>query len=126
MIPGQTAPALGRSPGGDWIEIYFPGVPGDVGWIYAPLVSLTPGFLPIIEPPPTPTPKTTATLDPTLVAAYTTPIIPTRLPTFTAPPPLQVPVRGSIDAQSVGRNPAGLDHLRSGVHRRIWDPGFIS
>jgi hypothetical protein len=109
MIPGQTAPALGRSPGGDWIEIYFPGVPGDVGWIYAPLVSLTPGFLPIIEPPPTPTPKTTATLDPTLVAAYTTPIIPTRMPTFTAPPPLEVPtfVDQSTPGSS-GRVPAGL------------------
>ena len=109
MIPGQTAPALGRSPGGDWIEIYFPGVPGDVGWVYAPLVSLTPGFLAIIEPPPTPTPKTTATLDPTLVAAYTTPIIPTRLPTFTIAPPLEIPtfVDNSGPASS-GGVPAGL------------------
>jgi hypothetical protein len=105
LIPGQTAPALGRSPGGDWIEIYFPGVPGDVGWIYAPLVSLTPGFLPIIEPPPTPTPKTTATLDPTLVAAYTTPIIPTRLPTFTVPPPLEVPT--FVD-ESTGSSSGGI------------------
>jgi hypothetical protein len=109
MIPGQTAPALGRSPGGDWIEIYFPGVPGDIGWIYAPLVSLTPGFLPIIEPPPTPTPKTTATLDPTLVAAYTTPIIPTRLPTFTAPPPLEIPTFADPSANtSSGGIPPGL------------------
>lgn len=109
MIPGQSAPALGRSPGGDWIEIYFPGVPGDVGWVYAPLVSLTPGFLPIIEPPPTPTPKTTATLDPTLVAAYTTPILPTRLPTYTIPPPLEIPtfVDDSGPASS-GGIPAGL------------------
>lgn len=109
MYPLQQAPAQGRSPGGDWIEIYFPGVPGDVGWVYAPLVSLSPGFLPIVEPPPTPTPQTTATLDPTLVAAYTTPIIPTRMPTFTAPPPLVVP---SFDNQSTttspGRVPAGL------------------
>jgi len=109
MIPGQSAPALGRSPGGDWIEISFPGVPGNVGWVYSPLVRLTPGFLPIIEPPPTPTPKTTATLDPTLVAAYTTPIIPTRLPTFTAPPPLQVPTFVDESSPSAtGGVPAGL------------------
>jgi hypothetical protein len=105
MFPLQTAPALGRSPGGDWIEIYFPGVPGDSGWVYAPLVSLSPGFLAVVEPPPTPTPKTTATLDPTLVAAYTTPIIPTRLPTFTAPPPLVVP---SFEVQSTGGPSGGI------------------
>jgi hypothetical protein len=109
MIPGQSAPALGRSPGGDWIEIYFPGVPGNVGWVYSPLVRLTPGFLPIIEPPPSPTPKTTATLDPTLVAAYTTPIIPTRMPTFTAPPPLEVPTFVDESSPSAsGGVPAGL------------------
>src|SRR5512135_3477795 len=111
MIPGQTAPALGHSPGGDWIEIYFPGVPGDVGWVYAPLVTLSPpgGFLPIIEPPPTPTPKTTPTLDPTLVAAYTTPILPTRLPTFTAPPPLEIPTFVDQSApSSSGSVPIGL------------------
>jgi len=109
MIPGQSAPALGRSPGGDWIEIYFPGVPGNVGWVYSPLVRLTPGFLPIIEPPPTPTPKTTATLDPTLVAAYTTPIIPTRLPTFTEPPPLEVPTFvDEVSPSASGGVPAGL------------------
>lgn len=91
MLPGQTAPALGRTPGGEWIQIYFPGVPGDVGWIYAPLVSLTPGFLPIVEPPPTATPRTTPTIDPTLQAAFQAPMTPTRLPTFTSAPPLVIP-----------------------------------
>jgi hypothetical protein len=108
MYPLQTAPALGRSPGGDWIQIHFPGVPGDVGWVYAPLVSLFPGFLPIVEPPPTPTPQTTATLDPTLVAAYTTPILPTRLPTFTAPPPLEIPQFEDESGLAGGGVPAGL------------------
>lgn len=85
---GATAPALGRTAGGEWIQIVFYGSPDGVGWIYAPLVSLSPGFLPIIEPPPTPTPRTTPTIDPTLAAAFALPGTPTRLPTFTEPAPL--------------------------------------
>jgi hypothetical protein len=89
----QTAPALGRSPGGDWIQIHYPGVPGNVGWVYAPLVSLGPpgATLRIVEPPPTPTPATTPTIDPTLAAAFLPESSPTRMPTFTAPGPLAVP-----------------------------------
>jgi hypothetical protein len=109
LLPNQTAPALGRSPGGDWIMIEYPGVPGGVAWVYAPLVSLSPGTLPVIEPPPTPTPRTTATLDPTLAAAYETPLVPTRMPTFTPPAPLTIPTY--TDAPTVGgasRIPAGM------------------
>lgn len=92
LLAGQQAPAIGRSPGGDWIQIEYPGVPGSVGWVYAPLVSLSAGAnLPIVEPPPTPTPASTATIDPTLAAAFIIPETPTRLPTFTPPPPLLVP-----------------------------------
>ncbi|MFH2104393.1 MAG: SH3 domain-containing protein [Chloroflexota bacterium] len=91
LLPGEKAPALGRTAGGEWIQIAYPGVPGGVGWVYAPLVSLTTGFLPIIEPPPTATPPTTPTIDPTLVAAFQVPLTPTRLPTFTPPAPLEIP-----------------------------------
>ncbi len=91
LLTGESAPALGRSPGGEWIEIAYPGVPGGVGWVYAPLVSLSPGYLPIAEPPPTSTPLTTPTIDPTLLAAFDTPTPKSRLPTFTAPAPLQIP-----------------------------------
>jgi len=93
LLPGETAPARGRSPGGDWIQIAYPGVPGNVGWVYAPLVSLGPpnAFLDIVEPPPTPTPLTTPTIDPTLAAQFLPQLTATRLPTFTAPPPLAVP-----------------------------------
>jgi uncharacterized protein YraI len=92
LLAGQQAPAIGRSPGGDWIQIEYPGVPGSVGWVYAPLVSLSAGAnLPIVEPPPTPTPASTATIDPTLAAAFIVPETPTRLPTFTPPPPLALP-----------------------------------
>lgn len=28
LVAGQVVPALGRSPGGDWVQIVYPGVPG--------------------------------------------------------------------------------------------------
>lgn len=110
MYPGQEAPALGRSPGETWIMIYYPGVPGNVGWVYAPLVTFKEiGFLPIVEPPPTPTPQTTPTIDPTLAAAFIIPSTPTRLPTFTPAPELVIPnfVEES-QTSSAGRIPMGL------------------
>lgn len=90
LIIDQSAPALGRTPGGDWIQIFYPGVPGNVGWVYAPYVDLN-GSIPVVEIPPTPTPRVTPTVDPTLAAQFIVEIPPTRLPTFTAPPPLIVP-----------------------------------
>jgi uncharacterized protein YraI len=88
---GSTAPALGRSMGGDWIQIEFPGAPNNAGWVYSPLVQVSPGTLRIVEPPPTPVPPATATIDPTLAAQFN--IVPTntRLPTFTPPPSLVAP-----------------------------------
>lgn len=88
LVDGETAPAIGRSPAHEWIEITYPPAAGGVGWVYAPLVMLSPSDLPIIEPPPTETPKTTPTIDPTLAAAFQVQTTATRLPTFTAPPPL--------------------------------------
>jgi hypothetical protein len=110
LLSGQVVPALGRSPGGDWIQILYQGVPGSVGWVYAPLVSLGPpgAVLRIVEPPPTPTPVTTQAIDPTIVAQYITPLPPTRLPTFTPPGPLEIP---SYENQAVSRTggvPMGL------------------
>lgn len=90
LIVGQVVPALGRTPGGDWIQIYYPGVPDNVGWVYSPLLTVS-GNLPIVEPPPTPTPRSTPTIDPTLQAQFIVEIPPTRLPTFTVPPPLNIP-----------------------------------
>jgi hypothetical protein len=84
-----TAPALGRSPAHEWIQIIYLPAPGGVGWVYAPLVLLSPGSsLPIVEPPPTATPRTTPTINPTYAAAFQVQTTPTRLPTFTPPPPL--------------------------------------
>jgi len=88
---GEKVPALGRSPGGDWIKIVYPTVDGGVAWVYAYLVTVSGGELPIVEPPPTSTPRVTPTIDPTLAAQLIVEIGPTRLPTFTQPPPLTIP-----------------------------------
>jgi hypothetical protein len=107
-MAGQQVSAIGRSPGGDWIQIIYPGVDGSVGWVYAPLVKLSPGAnLPIVEPPPTPTPVSTPTIDPTLQAAFITPDIATRLPTYTAAPPLVVPTFAD-ESDSPSGIPIGL------------------
>ncbi len=107
LMSGETAPAIGRSPGQEWIQIVYLGVPGGVGWVYAPLVSLSPGYLPIVEPPPTATPRTTATLDPTMVAQFGIQLTPTRMPTFTAPAPLEYPTFENASGTS-SRVPAGF------------------
>lgn len=93
LIAGQRAPALGRSPGGEWIQITYPGVADNTAWVYSTLVRLEgQGFLPAVEPPPTPTPPVTATIDPTLAAQFNLlDVTPTRLPTFTPAEPLVGP-----------------------------------
>ena len=105
---GQWVPALGRTPGGDWIQIAYPGGPGGVAWVYAYLTDVT-GELPIIEPPPTPTPRTTPTIDPTLAAQFIVEMPPTRLPTFTPPPPLTIPTfPPEMPMRGSGGQPIGL------------------
>lgn len=111
----QQAPALGRSAGGGWIMIAYPGVAGGTAWVYAPLVSLF-GNVPIVEPPATPTPATTPTIDPTLAAQFLVEIPPTRLPTFTDPPPLNIPTFSSPQATSSGQAiPIGLVIMVIGI-----------
>jgi len=109
LIQGQTAPAVGRSPGGEWIQIVYPGVPGNVAWVFSALVTLQafqPGGLPIVVPPATPTPRVTATIDPTLAAQFNlNPITPTRPPTFTPAPPVVAPTFAPSDGASRGGFP---------------------
>jgi uncharacterized protein YraI len=89
LPPEATAPAIGWSPAKEWIQIVDLAVPGGVGWVYAVNVKLSPGSsLPIVEPPPTATPRTTPTINPTFAAAFQVQTTPTRLPTFTQPPPV--------------------------------------
>jgi hypothetical protein len=106
---GEKVPALGRSVGGDWVEIVYPTVEGGVAWVYAYLVSLSGGELPVIVPPPTPTPRVTPTIDPTLAAQLIVEIGPTRLPTFTQPPALEIPTYTQAPALSAaGGLPLGF------------------
>ncbi len=108
LLRGDTAPALGRSAGGDWVQIEFPGAPNNKGWVYSPLVSVSaPGILQIVAPPPTPVPPATPTIDPTLEAQFT--IIPTstRLPTFTPPPSITMPAY-TQDLPVINRSPLPL------------------
>lgn len=90
LINGATAPVFGRSPGGDWIQIEFPSAPNGKGWVYSPLVQVSPAgvTLQIVEPPPTPVPPATSTVDPTLAAQFVILPTSTRLPTYTPPPTL--------------------------------------
>jgi hypothetical protein len=108
LLNRQQVPALGATPGGSWVQIVYPGVEGGVAWVYAPLVRLD-GILPIVEPPPTPTPLVTPTIDPTLAAQFIVDIPPTRLPTFTPPPPLVIPTfAAEIVPTGTGGVPVGF------------------
>jgi uncharacterized protein YraI len=89
LLAGQTAPAKGRN--GDWILIDYAGVPTGTAWVYGPLITITGGALPIIEPPPTPTPLVTATIDATLASQFITTPEFTRLPTYTSAPTIAIP-----------------------------------
>ena len=91
LMEGQTVPALGRSSGNDWILVAYAGVSSGQGWVFSKYVDLSPGELPVIQPPSSPTPEVTQTIDPTLAAQFIVTAAPTRLPTFTPPPPLTVP-----------------------------------
>ena len=91
LQPGDVVPALGVSPGREWVQISYSGAANGVGWVYALFVSISGGELQIAEPPPTPTPLVSATIDPTLAAAFIVQPTQTRMPTFTPPPPLDVP-----------------------------------
>ena len=111
LLTGVRVPALARAEGNDdWILIRYPGVPGSQGWVYALYVSLQGAGgaeLPRVPPPPTPTPASTPTIDPTLAAAFIPQANATRLPTFTAVPPLAIPTFVD-ETPAPGRIPVGL------------------
>lgn len=107
LIVGQQANAIGRY--GDWVQIEYPGTPGGKAWIYGNYVSIFGGNLPLLEPPPTSTPNVTQTIDPTLAAQFLITPEATRLPTFTEPPPLEIPTYTSETGNGgVGGIPVGL------------------
>jgi uncharacterized protein YraI len=108
LINRQEVPALAKTEGDLWIKIVYPGVPEGVAWVYAPYVRVT-GELPIVPKPPTPTPETTPTIDPTLASQFISEIPPTRKPTFTPPPPLIIPTyASSLITSGTGGLPSGF------------------
>jgi len=109
LLAGQQVPAKGRTEGGVWIQIEYPGIPGGLAWVHSSLVTLYGGSLPAVEPPATPTPAQTATIDPTLAAQFIVTVQPTRLPTFTPPPELSIPTFEAEDANPVtSKVPLGM------------------
>ena len=107
LMAGEQVAAIGRSPGGDWVQILYPSAPGGVAWIYAWLVTLS-GEVPIVEPPPLPTPLTTPTVNPTLAAQFIIDLPPTRLPTFTPPSAIKTPAFASNPSKPASPNPPTL------------------
>ena len=91
VSPGDAFQGIGVSPGREWVQVAFPDAPSGVGWLYATYVSIEGGELQIVEPPPTATPIATETINPTFVAAFIYDATSTRMPTFTPPPPLEIP-----------------------------------
>ena len=113
LLSNETAPALGIAQDNpEWIQIYYPGVPGSVGWVWALQVGLfgltSSSQLPAIEVPATPTPVSTPTINPTLEAAFIGEMTATRLPTFTPPPPLDNPSFTDESGANRSRIPSGL------------------
>lgn len=102
---GGSAIALGTTPAREWVQIQLDGCPGGVGWVYAANVTVT-GAIREIEPPPTPMPLMTSTVDPTLAAAFLVEPSATRLATFTPPPPLVHPTF-AIATEPAARFPVG-------------------
>jgi len=108
LINRQEVPALAQTEGGTWVKIVYPGVPEGVAWVYAPYVRVT-GELPVVPKPPTPTPETTPTIDPTLASQFISEIPATRKPTYTPAPPLVVPTYQPVQISSgTGGLPSGF------------------
>jgi len=103
FLVGQEAKAYGYY--GDYVMIDYAGAPDNHGWIVLNRVEVFGGSLPMLQPPPTETPSITKTIDPTLAAQFIITAIPSRLPTYTEPPALQIP---TYPAESGGTTTGGI------------------
>ncbi len=110
--PTGSIPTVTGTPEGPIITVYqnYP-----VIHVYAGPSTFPGAILPIIEVPATPTPFSTPTIDPTLAAAFIGQQTPTRLPTFTPPPPLDRPSFSDVPNTSATNIPAGLLILSLGL-----------
>lgn len=107
LLIDQQANAIGRY--GDWIQIEYIGGPDGKAWVFGNYVTLFGGSVPLVEPPPTSTPNMTQTIDPTLAAQFLITPDATRLPTFTEPPPLEIPTYTvETGGGEIGGLPMGL------------------
>lgn len=107
ILMGQELPALGVSQDREWIQVYYPGIPESAAWVYGPYVRfLKSGDLPVLPAPNTPTLVATATINPTLEAAFIPQVTQTRLPTFTLAP--EIIVATFLPEAKVNRVPTGL------------------
>lgn len=107
ILMGQELPAYGISQDGEYIQIYYPGIPESVAWVFGVYVeTIKLGNLPVLPAPATPTLASTPTIDPTLVAAFIPEVTATRLPTFTPAP--EIIVATFLPEEEVNRVPTGL------------------
>jgi hypothetical protein len=107
LLPGQVVNVIGKTMAGDWLKIEYPKGDNGVGWVYSINLTVSGGEIPVVEIPPTPTPKITRTIDPTMAAQYVITPAATRLPTFTAPAPMTIPTY-STGVIGNGHIPVGL------------------
>lgn len=105
---GDQVAVKGKSIGGDWLFIQYFGVEGSSGWVWALYMDVTPGEIPLVEMPPSPQPKVTFTIDPTMASQFLTTPLATRLPTYTRPAPLVIPTFETLDTQRFAGIPVGL------------------
>lgn len=113
--PGSVYPALGISPGREWIQIAYTGGAGGIGWVYSSYVTISGGELRVVEPPPTQTPLATSTFDPTLLAEFNIQPTQTRMPTFTPPPPLAIPQFTEPGPAHTPKFPSGIFAIILGI-----------
>lgn len=107
ILMGQELPAFGISQDGEYIQIYYPGIPESVAWVFGVYVeTIKFGDLPVLPAPSTPTLVSTPTIDPTLVAAFIPEVTATRLPTFTPAP--EIIVATFLPEEEVNRVPTGF------------------
>ena len=105
---GDQVPVKGKSIGGDWLLIEYYGVESSSGWVWALYMDVTPGEIPLVEMPPSPQPKVTFTIDPTMASQFITTPLSTKLPTYTPPSPLVIPTFETMDTQKFAGIPVGF------------------
>lgn len=103
FLVGQEATAYGYY--GSYAQIEYAGAPGNKGWVVLDRIEVFGGTLPMLQAPATETPSITKTIDPTLAAQFIVTAQPSRLPTYTEPPALQIP---TYQAETGGTATGGI------------------